>query len=537
MRSTASSTVSGSAALGSSTGPRPPQPRSGPRALARVVKRDFAHSYEAAGRPAPTSTCPGGNVTAPSRWRSRTRGQSGAMAAEHVAVLAVIGTVLAAVLALPLAPAVSDWGRYAVCSLFGEGCERPGTSRMGLPTADPATIRCLDARGSESVHGSVTVMSVQVSGDLAYQIDRHSDGTHDVTLALSGGLGAELIAGGKLSADALGVKGGRQGAVELSADATLAPVFTFSSEDDALRFAESARDLVAGPGRDVWDWRTLIPVYGPGRVAANQLDRMRSFDPPPPSRLRVDGAVDLVASGEFFGGAGGASGLLGAGRTLGADIDLTSGDTTIYVAMEGRVAAELGLGPAVAAPIGANLRPGGQLDGELVVAVTVDRSLVPNRLDLGMTVSGHGGIQGIGLESFMFEGGAFSGLEHELSAALANVGMNARDDRSFALSGTASLDLTDPRSGTVGTDLLDALASRDPTELRRAGDAVRGHLLHETELAAQLHTGSRSAFDLSASGGKGVAFGLGLSHERAEQELVAAWHRPAGGRFGFATCG
>jgi hypothetical protein len=471
--------------------------------------------------------------------RPGAHGESGAAAAEHVALVAVVGAVIAALFAVPLAPVITDWGRYAVCSLFGgDDCERPlATGDLDDPLATPVTMVCLEARDRESAGGSMTIVSVKASGELAYQIDRRSDGSHDVTLEFTGGLAGELVAGGKLSADALGVKQGRSGAVELGGEATLAPVFAFDSEQEAVRFAESARDLVAGPGRDAWNWRTLIPGYGPGRVAYNQFDRIRSFDPPAPTRVRVEGSVDLVASGGLYGGAGGLEGLVGGGRTVGADIDLETGDTTVYVALDARIAGELGLGPGVVTPVGGNLQPGGELGGEVVVGVTVDASLVPQRVEIGATVSGHGGLERGGLEAFMFEGGPFTALERDLSDAIADVGVTARDDRAFAFSASAELDLSDPRVGAIGDDLLAAIASRDAGDLRRAGGQLRDHLLRGSDLQAQLHAGSRAAFDLSASGGKGLAFGFGLSHERSEQALAGAWHRPPGGAFGRAHCG
>lgn len=467
------------------------------------------------------------------------RGQAGAVTAEYVATVTIVAAVVAALFALPLVPMVGAWGRYAVCTLFGgdDECARPlAAGGPDDPLVTPVTMVCLESRDRESAGGDVTIVSVKASGELSYQIDRNSDGTHEVTLEFAGGLAGELVAGGKLSADELGVKQGRSGAVELGGDASVAPVFAFDSEQEAVRFAESARDLVAGPGRDAWNWRTLIPVYGPGRIAVNQYNRIRSFDPPAPSRVRVEGSVDIEAGGDLYGSAGGIEGLVESGRSVGADVDLETGDTTVYVALDGRVAAELGIGPNVVTPVGGNLQPGGEFSGEVVVGVTLDRDLTPKHVQVGVSATGHGGLERGGLEGFMFADGPFTGLERDLSDALGDVGFSARDDPAFAFSATAELDLTDPRAGAIGNGLLDALASRDAGDLRRAGTALRDHLLHETDLRAQLHTGSRSAFDLGASGGKGLAFGFGLAHERSDQALAGAWHRAPGGSFGRAHC-
>jgi hypothetical protein len=55
--------------------------------------------------------------------------QEGAMAAEHVAVLVVVGAVTATLVALPIAPTIGVWARYAVCTLFWGDCERPDALR------------------------------------------------------------------------------------------------------------------------------------------------------------------------------------------------------------------------------------------------------------------------------------------------------------------------------------------------------------------------------------------------------------------------
>jgi len=462
------------------------------------------------------------------------RSERGASTPEYVAVLVVVGAMIAALWAVPLAPYVGEWARHAACSLFNGDCGEPPSAAGVAPVPAPVSMACLEGSDREQVGGSVTLFSVKGSGDLAYQVDRNSDGTHDVTLELSAGLAGELMAGGKLSADALGVRQGRQGAVELGGDVTVAPVFTFDSQDEAVVFADRARDLVTGPMDDTFNWRTLIPVYGPMRIPANQAGRVRDFDPPPASRLRVEGQVGLEASGSLYGSAGGAHGVLSAGRTLGADLDLASGETTLYVALDGEVAARLGLGPSTV-PAGGGIGGTGSLSHETTVALTIDESLRPTKLQLGQTVSGHGGLQG-GLDGLLFTGSNFGTLQPDLDAALASMDVNRRDELSAALSATASLDLTDPRVHELGMDVITALGSQEDGALADAGRRLGSHLAHDTDLEAQLHVGSRTLMDVSASGGKGLAFGFGASHQESSRELAGAWMRPAGGSFQRGYC-
>jgi hypothetical protein len=471
---------------------------------------------------------------APVAAHREVRSELGGISLEWLAVAALVVVVLGAIVTTNAAQRMGESFAYAACRVISTvadvgGCTAPGDGGGPTgPTAEPVTITCLDSRTSENAGGNVTLFSARVDSDLAYQIDRMSDGTYDVTLQFSGGLAAEAMAGGKLGSDELGFREGRQGSIRAGAGGEIAPVYSFDDLQQAEDFAGSARDLVAGPMDDAWDLRTLIPFYGPGRIAYNQYDRISSFEPPPPSRLRVEGGIDIAADGSLYRSGAGVEGLLSRGQSLGADIDLETGHTTVYVALDGEVAGQLGLDATPARAAG-GAGGSGQLDGEVVVAVTVDEDLNPTELGIGATLSGSGGFTGFGDADLE---GIFAGFDGDLG-----VDLQSEQHDAFALSGTATLDLTDPRAGEVGNGLLDALRSASPSDLAAAGGDLRDHLQTQTDLEAQLHVGDRGSFGFDAAGGKGLTFGFGFETGRSDMEFAGAWHRPPGGSFGEALCG
>jgi hypothetical protein len=465
----------------------------------------------------------------------RRAGEQGASTPEYVGVLILVAALIAALWAVPLAPLVGDWARYAACSLFGGECERPLTTADGaIPGPTPVSMVCLEGSERERLGGDVTLFSAKVSGDLACQVDRTSDGHHDVTLELSGGLAAELVTGGKISADGLGAKQGRQGALELGANASVAPVFRFSSQAAAVAFTEQARELVTGPVDDLVDWRTLIPVYGPGRIPVNQYRRVRDFQAPPPARLRVEGSVEVIGSGDIYGGSAGASGVLSAGQTLGADIDLETGAHTYYVALDSALAVELGLGARMV-PAHGGVGVSGEVGTEVTVAYTVDGDGTPTTLAFGVAADVHGGIEA-GLDGLMFDGSPFGTVQPDLKQAVAALSIDAREEFSGSVSATATIDLTDPAAQELGRDLVLALGSRDRDGLTEVGGDLLRYLGEDARLEAQFHHGSRSQFDIEAKGGQGLAFGFGLGHEASAMQLGGAWVRPPGGGFQRGYC-
>lgn len=461
------------------------------------------------------------------RWRR----EDGGLSAEWLAVGALVVILLAALGTSGIAQRMGESFAYAACriisSIAGEGeCTPPGSDGDGV---DGPTMTCLDSRTTENVGGHITLFSVRVDGDLSYQIDRMSDGTYEVTLQMSGGLGAEFVAGGKLNAEDLGLdNASRSGSVTAGATGEVAPVFSFDSLEDAENFAESARDLVAGPMDDIWDPRTLIPIYGPGRVVANQIDRIRNFDMPDPSGLRIQGGLEATAEGSISGGGASVNGLLGGGRHLGADIDFETGNTTIYVALDQEIAAGLGfdiLPGSASGGVGAD----GELTSEVMIGLTVDEDMNPVELGVNSTIAGSGGFDGFGGWDDLHE--VFTGLPEDF-----DLGINRSEHDAFSLTSGATLDLTDPRLAAIGDDVLDAISSGNAGDLASAGGDLLDHMLNETDLEVQLHTGDESGFDIEGKGGKGIAFGGGFEHGRSDMELAGAWHRPPGGEFTEATC-
>lgn len=443
------------------------------------------------------------------------RHDTGQTAAEYLGMIVVVGLILGALAAgAPgIGGLITDAIEAAICRITGDEC--------GLDVV--ADDECRLSRRDRGVNGGVTVFSVHAGGELESRIDENSDGTFDVTLKANGKLGAEVVAGEKVKVGEGGGKEGASGAVKVTGDATISPTYTFESLADAEAFRDEAEALVTGPADDAWSWKTLIPIYGPGRIPINQYNRIRNFDPPDPTKVRVEGGVTIDAEGDVYGGATGVSGAVSQGGTLGADF-YPDGSTTVYVRVDSTLAVEGGL-------IGG---PSGNLsgDGNVVVGIHLGPDGKPVRLDVGATVKGAGGGD-LGLEGTWY---GTPEAQEAVGDKLAQAGFTSKDANSLSLTARASLDLTDPRSSEVANDFFDAIASGDVGEVRDSGGALTDHLTTNTDIAIDVYTGEESENGVEVKAGDGLAFGFNGGTTSSSERLLGAWRRDAGGVVREANC-
>lgn len=457
-------------------------------------------------------------------------GQDGATSAEYLTVMAVVALLVGTLIATGMVPPLNRAVEAAFCTIeaaIGTGCV-PGDP---VASDDAPPPDCTLTSSGEGIGGSVTVASVKIGGEGSYEILRRGDGTDDrylVNLDINGSLGLDLITGGRIDL-VDGLRTGRAAQLSASGELTYAPTFEFDSYEDAEAFAEQTRQLVTGPADDAFSWQTLVPVWGPGRIAKNQYDRVQDYDPPDPSATRIEGTVSVEGSGALYGGGGGGEVDAEVARSLGAVIDHDADETTLYFQVDADVAAEIGIGvPGVTADAD------GGLSSELVLGVTFDDQYSPSELQVGWTGQARGGVGLPSLDALWFADGASVPLD---TGDALGIGLDVDEQDTWTLEATADLDLRDPRLGSIGDDVVDALLGGDPGGLVASGSDLLAHVRDESDLLVQYHTGDLSETGLEVAGGKVLAFGFGANYDSTSAALQDAWYRPGGFGWLDAVCG
>lgn len=257
--------------------------------------------------------------------RPRRSQQDGAIAAEHIAVLLIVGAVVAALVNLAIPGTVANWARYASCTVFGDdgSCVEPAPY-------DPGP--CLASSTSNNLHVEGSFV-ISVDRDLGYKTERLSDGTVVVTYdngskvgtGVGAGLSVEVFAGDVSS------KAGLEAQASIKATFQEGQSWEFTgpnAEEDAASWVgwhsvnTAAADLAMPGGSEglagaLWDV---------GTSAVNDLLNLGPLDlgvdvPTEPSSgaIYVAGGVDI--SGSAFGGAVGQDTSDGQALGLGADVE------------------------------------------------------------------------------------------------------------------------------------------------------------------------------------------------------------------------
>lgn len=466
------------------------------------------------------------------RRETTTRCQQGATTAEYIAVLlllvALIGTLGATGLGGPMTDAI----RTAMCSINVEGGQCAGGGGTDdLPPSGredpPRPPTCTISTEGESINGSVTVASADFGADASYTLTETRTGdtsTYDVTLTFSGSLAGKLSEGGKISTNIDGLRAGKQGDVSAGGKLTYSPTFRFDDREDAEALIADTRDLVTGPIDDTFDLQTLIPIYGPARVANNQAQRILDYNPGDVHTTRIEGEVFAEASGSIYEGGAGAEGEARGGQAIGGEYDHTTGSTTLYYKTSAEVAGALGL-QVVGGSAG--------IESEVVVKVTMDDEWNLSSLDVGWTGTGKAGVDTLSLQQLWFaEGTAFPA---DVSEAF-GVGASGSEQDTWTLEAAGSVDLTDPRLRSAGEDFVDGLVNGNVGDTLDAGREVGDYVINDSDLLVQYHTGDSSSGGFDIQGGKVLAFGLSAGGGSDNRQLQNAWYRPGGSDWITGAC-
>lgn len=458
---------------------------------------------------------------------TRRHGQDGATTGEYVMVVVfvalLVGVLAASGIGEPLRGAV----RAAFCTISPDGTQQCHRGELG--DSDYRLPDCTLASSGQGLGGSLTVFSGKLGADGSYDLVEVGDGDgpprYEVRMQLEGSLGAEIMTGGHVSADGLATKHGRSGSLSVEGDGTLAPTFAFDSRAEAEQFVEDTRRLVTGPADDLWDLQTLIPVWGAARIPINQARRVIDYDPPDPVRTRVEGGVTVEAEGGVYGGGAVAEGDLSLGHSIGAELDHTTGSTTIFYQLDGEASAALGMTGAGAS---------GGLDAQVVVGVTYSDDWAAEKLSLGWTGTAAGGFAAPDLDALWFAGG--TPMPADISEA-AGIGLDLSSEQTWTLEAAADLDLTDPRLRDQGMAFLGALGRGDLTGLGDAGGHLVDFAVNDSDLLVQYRAGTIDEAGIDIAGGHVLAFGLGAKYTSTQEDLRDAWYRQGGYAWDAEVCG
>ncbi len=387
-----------------------------------------------------------------------TRGQA---TVDYVALIALLAILFVAALAgaIPGAPgivnAVAGQVHHALCAVGGRPC--PDLTRR------PCTV----ATTRDAQHVAINVLLLRIDHDRYVLRERMSDGTVRLTVARSGGAGAEVGVGARVSATA---KGRGIGAMD-------------EARGGVQGVLGSGRVFVA---RDAREADAFMRAIRDGR------------SPAPPREVFVEGGIRGVGSLGIGASLAGAS-LEGFSETMiGARRDRRTGDVTLALR-----AGAAGWG-AVTVALGG---PAGTADRATTLGLTLDRHRRPIELSLsaGGTLAA-GATMPIGLAGALGGGSAWS----------ARTG-----GRRWEL--TARLDLRDPVVAATWADVR-----HDPSSgaaIRALGETIRDRAHLDVRVYRTDSTSSGAAAGISEV----VRVGGAFDHTIDRSRLLTAASRPPGG--------
>ena len=381
---------------------------------------------------------------------------------EYVALVAVLAVMLAAglVLAGGFAPgvvnAVAGQIRHALCVVGGGACP------------DLRSRPCTVASTRDARHVAVNLVLLRIDHDRYVLREELSDGTIRLTVARSGGLGAEGGVGGRASVTVRGRQFGVRDEVRAGAQAVLGSGRVYLTRD--------AREAAA-----------LMRALRAGR------------DPAAPARevFFEGGARGLAAIGAGSSVAG--ASLRALGSTLaGARRDRRTGDLTLTMISGGSGwgAVTVALGGAV-----------GTADRATALGLTLDRGGRATELSLSAAGSVSAG----------------SALPPGLSRAFGGATALSANGAGRRWELTARLDLRDPVAAAAWRRFRDEPASGEAIGLLGAAIRDRAHL----DVRAYRTDSTSSGAAAGVAGG--VQLGGEFDHTVERSRLLAARSRPAGG--------
>jgi hypothetical protein len=339
------------------------------------------------------------------------RGAQGQATAEYVALVALVGVVLALAAGLTsggLGSNVLAGIQRGLCRVVGGACARPIAPRADL---DP----CPLTRAERAEQLSETLAVVRFGASATLSAVRTSDGHVTVTLADGGSSGRVAGAGLRLSVGTHAIGG--QAEAALAATWTSGRSWTLPNEAAARRFvaAYGAKATIGGQAVDLVRSGCSLLCDAIGWRPHPQL--------PQPDEV-FEGAG---ATASLSGSLGAADGELSLGAVLGSSIR-RDGATTWFLQLDGSATAQLGFAGLSLGVAGAALA---------VLSYSVDRDGRPLRLAAHLAG----------------EADAEIGLQAARRASEANGAAR----RGAAVELDAILDLHDPVNRAAALDVLGAL--------------------------------------------------------------------------------
>lgn len=245
------------------------------------------------------------------------RDEGGALTAEYVAAVIVIGLVVAALLAAAMPTKVGDWGRFAVCSLFGDDCELPRPALTDEDVRPDCNIMTTSYEGEVGVD----VLVFDVEGGVNVTRTDNSNGTTTFTLLETSGAGVAAEVGAEAAGGVASAEATAEARVGLSAHESQSYVVPTSEADEFEQLFHQRAAIGAGSG-----WMPFgggIVEWVADRVVGGLGDPHKTFH-----AVDVNASADAKATVDLFGEqvAGAEVGVEGA-VLLGIEQDRTPNQT------------------------------------------------------------------------------------------------------------------------------------------------------------------------------------------------------------------
>ena len=403
-----------------------------------------------------------------------------------VAVALLVGGLAA--FAPGLGVSVADGIHQVICRILGGDCS-------GDAEEDVCTVRI----ETNSIHGGVTVLSVNPELTLLEQLRVNSDGTAVVILSATGGLGAEFVLG--VTGEVGEIDAGTGAGLEVGGEGRVAGIFEFETEEEAREFISDVNTTAAAAAGG--------GILGPlgSAVAGWIASELTDLDVPTPSGVMVLGGVGAEANGtagiaDIEGGSTTAAGFI---------YHPENGHTTLILSLEPSIGGEIS--PAISAGV----------DAEHQLRVELDADGNPVAAEIRSTVNGDvGGLTGAVAQTVLGD----DAIVTQVGQAL--IGMEQSATGQVRL--IARLDLDDPVLGQQASELIDALLDGDLSGTLAAGADVVEQVVDRTEVTVDVYVGEEDALPLEIEAGKGIAVGVEFEISDAEADLVGSFiRRPGGG--------
>jgi hypothetical protein len=410
------------------------------------------------------------------------------MAAEHVAVVLVIGVVVAALVGAALPTRVGEWARYAVCSLFSDDCVEP--IALAEDTLRPSACNVLSTSYTGDV--GVDVLFFDAEAGVSFSRVDRSDGTSVFTVVDTGGVGVSAEVGAEAHLGVVGVEATAGAGIGLVLEDGQSWVLPIDEADGFERLLQQQTIVDATTG-----W---VPVVS--HVASWAADRVVGEVPDPHRTFvagGIDASADASASASILGeNVAGAEVGVDAMIMLGVERDRTPGEewtNTTYLQADLSTSGELGF-------------VAGKVEGTLGMGsvIKVVRDLDDEIQQLEIETSVHGGTD-------------------------LGFGSNLEEVQSLLVGGTQTT-LVERLVIEAGTDADRAVVQRWIDRAGLDGGDLAQLAERRGQLAVFVYDGDEAGLALGGKVALGAKLGLQGSGSRATSTLLDAHYLAAPGNDG-----